>query len=459
MEKNKEDKSEGDKTKMKTEKTEKLAFGKPGGNNERKKAEEALKRSEERYTLAQRAANIGSWDWDILTGDLHWSETIEPMFGFPKGEFGATYEAFLKSVHPEDRQFVQDSVDACVQDGKDYSIEHRIVWPDGTIRWVSETGDVVRDEKGKAIRMLGIVQDITLNKVAEERIRYLSSLLFSIKEIGQIISRESELSSLMQKSCDKLLETRDYFDISIALLDDNSGKIVPLAHSGKHQQSTWEIGPDGEGEAPECIKALLKSQSNQRMRSNEGYCATCGYYEQEEEHQTILIPMKYHNSIVGVLTMCSEAGYEIDEEEVHLLEELAEELSFARAKIKAEEALQASEEIYRATFNTSPDLFYRVSPEGKILECNEMAIKTLGYSRDELIGMPLFNVYAEESKAYAKECFNEWVKTGKLRNKELKIMTRDGKKIDIELNVNTIFDSRGNVVSSISAQRIGLKRK
>jgi PAS domain S-box-containing protein len=59
-------------------------------------------------------------------------------------------------------------VNACVEQGKDYKIEHRIVWPDGTVRWVSETGDVVRDQAGRAIRMLGVVQDITERKRAEE---------------------------------------------------------------------------------------------------------------------------------------------------------------------------------------------------------------------------------------------------------------------------------------------------
>jgi PAS domain S-box-containing protein len=135
---------------------------------QRKQTEEALELSEERYALAQRAANIGSWDWDILTGVLTWSDTIEPMFGFDPGKFGATYEAFLNCIHPEDRQYVIDSVDTCVKDGEHYNIEHRIVWPDGTTRWVSETGDVIRDEDGKAIRMLGIVQDITLKKAAQE---------------------------------------------------------------------------------------------------------------------------------------------------------------------------------------------------------------------------------------------------------------------------------------------------
>ena len=134
----------------------------------RKRAEDALRLSEESYSLAQRVANIGSWDWDIPTGSLQWSEKIEPMFGFGRGEFGGTYEAFLECVHPEDRQHVVDSVNACIEKGRDYDIEHRIIWPDGTIRWVSETGNVIHDENNKAIRMLGVVQDITERKHAEE---------------------------------------------------------------------------------------------------------------------------------------------------------------------------------------------------------------------------------------------------------------------------------------------------
>jgi PAS domain S-box-containing protein len=131
---------------------------------EKKEAEKALKNSEERYALAQRAANIGSWDWDIITGDLAWSDTIESLFGFVPGDFKKTYEAFLDCVHPEDRQFVIDSVDAAVEKGEDYSIEHRIVWPDGSVHWMSETGEVFRHEDGTPYRMLGIVQDITDKK-------------------------------------------------------------------------------------------------------------------------------------------------------------------------------------------------------------------------------------------------------------------------------------------------------
>jgi PAS domain S-box-containing protein len=134
-------------------------------------ADAALRISEERYALAQRAANIGSWDWDIKTGDLKWSDQIEPMFGFgPKG-FGATYEAFLQCVHPDDRDAVVRGVNDCLEKNNEYEIEHRIVWPDGTIHWVLEKGDVIQDEAGRPTRMLGLVQDITRRKHLEDALQ------------------------------------------------------------------------------------------------------------------------------------------------------------------------------------------------------------------------------------------------------------------------------------------------
>jgi PAS domain S-box-containing protein len=139
--------------------------------SERRKAEKELRKSEERYSLAQRAANIGSWDWDINIGALYWSDQIEPIFGFGPGKFGRTYEAFLQCVHPDDRQYVINSVDASVKGERDYAIEHRIIWPNGKTRWVSEAGEVYRNEKGEAIRMVGVVQDITERKHAEEALQ------------------------------------------------------------------------------------------------------------------------------------------------------------------------------------------------------------------------------------------------------------------------------------------------
>jgi two-component system nitrate/nitrite sensor histidine kinase NarX len=166
-----------------------------GRTVERMRAEARLTLSEERYALAQRAADIGSWDWDIPTGRLYWSDQIEPMFGFAHGEFSKTYEAFLQCVHPDDRQYVTDSVEACIHRGADYAIEHRIVWPDGTTRWVSETGDAIRDEDGKAIRMLGVVQDISERKEAEQALsqseKHYRQLLDALQEGIWVIDQDA----------------------------------------------------------------------------------------------------------------------------------------------------------------------------------------------------------------------------------------------------------------------------
>ena len=178
---------------------------------EREKALKSLHDSEERYTLAQRAANIGSWDWDILTGDLQWSEQIEPMFGFARGEFGATYEAFLDCIHPDDRRYVEDSVNAAVEKNKDYDIEHRIVWPDGTVHWVSEKGEVFRDGNGKGIRMLGIVQDITERKYAEQALR----------------ESEANYRTLVEFSPDGVLSV----DSDVRIIDCNVGVCQLLGYS------------------------------------------------------------------------------------------------------------------------------------------------------------------------------------------------------------------------------------
>ncbi|CAG0990379.1 hypothetical protein RHDC4_02470, partial [Rhodocyclaceae bacterium] len=132
-----------------------------------KRIQQELAVSEERLRRGQAFANIGTWDWNIETGELYWSERIAPLFGHAVGTLETSYENFLAALHPEDRQAVVDAVAACVERDVPYDIEHRVVWPDGTVRWLQERGAVVRDAGGKALQMLGVVQDIHERKHAE----------------------------------------------------------------------------------------------------------------------------------------------------------------------------------------------------------------------------------------------------------------------------------------------------
>lgn len=141
---------------------------------ERRNAEEALRASEGLMKMAQRIAHLGSWDWDIINNTLVWSDEIYRIFGLKPDSFGATYEAFLNSVHPEDRQTVIDAVNAALYEKKPYSIDHRVVLPDGSTRVVHEQADVTFDSFGAPVRMVGTVQDLTEQKLAEYELKKLS---------------------------------------------------------------------------------------------------------------------------------------------------------------------------------------------------------------------------------------------------------------------------------------------
>ncbi|MBP7053400.1 MAG: PAS domain-containing protein [Phycisphaerae bacterium] len=200
---------------------------------QRMRRQTALKASEERYSLAQKAANIGCWDWNIATGKLLWSEQIEPMFGLARGAFPGTYEAFSESVHPEDRQAVIDSIKACMDRHDNYRIEHRIVWPDGTVRWVDETGDVVCDANGNAVRMVGVVRDITERKKAQLEIRKLNEDLER-----RVLERTAELTEANE--CLHLeMQRRKYLEKEIlGIIEREQTHIGRELHDSLGQQLT-----------------------------------------------------------------------------------------------------------------------------------------------------------------------------------------------------------------------------
>ena len=137
---------------------------------ERKRTEEALRKSDERLREAQAMAHMGNWDWDITGNSIFWSDEIYRIFGLKPREFGANYEAFLSLVHPDDREAVNLAVRDALNNRKAYEISHRIVRPDGTERIVHERAAVTCVADGRPVRMAGTVQDVTEHRKMEAEI-------------------------------------------------------------------------------------------------------------------------------------------------------------------------------------------------------------------------------------------------------------------------------------------------
>jgi len=183
--------------------------------------------SEARLRLALDAAHMGSWDWDLLDNKITYSTTAAANIGIAENEVIDTYESFIQSVHPEDRQFVEQIISVAIAQKTDYNVEFRVIWADGSIHWIAARGQVYCNEKGTAIRMTGINMDITDRKHSEAELQRqtLRSQLFA--DITFKIRRSLHIEEILQTTVtevQKLLQCDRA--VLFQLLSNGAGKVV-----------------------------------------------------------------------------------------------------------------------------------------------------------------------------------------------------------------------------------------
>ena len=188
-------------------------------------AEQAILESEERLKAALNAAELGIWDWDLVSGQLKWEGHHARLFGFKEGEFDGRFEAFEKRVHPDDIAGLKAAVEKAKEEQTEYFCEYRVIWPDGTVRWLTGKGRCRYNQTGQAVRMLGTVQDITEHRQAEEA----------------LLASETRYRRLFEAARDGIL-----------ILDADSGLIVDVnpfiekmlgySHEEFLNKHLWEIG-------------------------------------------------------------------------------------------------------------------------------------------------------------------------------------------------------------------------
>jgi PAS domain S-box-containing protein len=169
---------------------------------ERKRAEAAVRSSEERLRFALEAARTWTWDIQLESGKVTWSENAPRVSGFALDTSPANVLTTLESVHPEDRERVVAAYGDAIREGKLFDVEYRVLRDDGTECWVAIRGRALHDERGKQARMLGVATDITKRKQIEIRLQEETETIERVNRIGQLLSAELDLQKLVQAVTD-----------------------------------------------------------------------------------------------------------------------------------------------------------------------------------------------------------------------------------------------------------------
>ncbi len=148
-----------------------------------------LAESETRLRLALDAGHMGSWEWELPDNTIVWSSTLEKMHGLEPGTFGGTVAEFEARVHPDDRARVRAAIRRTIKKQAPLHIEHRIVHPDGTVRWIEKRGTLIRDDFGRALRVAGVSADVTERREAEETLR---RSLASLQRLTRALERNNK---------------------------------------------------------------------------------------------------------------------------------------------------------------------------------------------------------------------------------------------------------------------------
>jgi PAS domain S-box-containing protein len=319
-------------------------------------AEAELRAERERLGLALEAGRMGIWHWDIATGRVGWSETMEAIVGLAPGTFDGTYETYQGFLHPDDRAATQASVQRAVDEGAPHHVLHRFLHVDGSVRWMEGIGRVTRDADGRPVAMIGVATDVTER---EESTAERARLLEAEQAARAAAERAQERLAFLAEASAVLAESLDYRSVlarvarlavprlgdwcSVEVPEDEEGDEKPfvVAHADPAKvEMAHELRrlhpplPDGENGLAEVMRtgtSQLLAHIDDAMV--EAFAVDDQHLEMLralEMRSAMIVPLIARGRTIGGMTLVSsDPDRRYDEDDLALTEELARRAALA----------------------------------------------------------------------------------------------------------------------------------
>lgn len=297
---------------------------------------EILRKSEHSLKEAQRVGQIGSWELNLIDGKLIWSDEIFRIFGIAPEAFGASYQIFLNAVHAADRQRVSEAHENAVHAKMPYSIEYRLLTPDGRVKHAHERGETHYDAQGLPLRSIGTVQDITKTKLADEALQRAHQTLFVLKECDEALARAGGEKELLSRICRIIVEVGQAKTAWVGFARHDEQKNVRVAAwegAGKRGYSkkrfTWEDIPGVTGPVGIAISTGKVSVFRNPPKESSEVESPFDYVS------GIGIPLFWDGECRGALGVASMHADAFNEQEIEFYKQLGADLTFGLEALRS----------------------------------------------------------------------------------------------------------------------------
>ncbi|MEI7983008.1 MAG: PAS domain S-box protein, partial [Bacteroidota bacterium] len=345
---------------------------------DRKQAEKELLDSRSSLEEAQRISQMGSWEWDLISGTVTWSKEMYKVFDISPGDFGGKPESAIKSLHPDDVESFIQCMNANISGGISPSLEYRVIHRDGSVHYLLAEGNIQFDENGTPARSVGTVQDITGRKASEtiiqEKEKDLRALfdtateaIFLLDSKGIILDANEELGNRFGLKSDNMIGSEIYSYLSPEVIMQRKPVIESVCKTGKPVRF-------------------------EDIRSGRHFLNS-------------LYPIFASDGTVNRLAVF---GLDITD------------------RVLSERTLKESERLYRTLLNASPDGIFLIDLKGIITEVSEIGVELLGAdSRNELVGEDVFRFVPSDEKNAIKEIIEKTTSEGLVQNIGVKIRKKN----------------------------------